>query len=66
MNMLKYLILSRGFWDTPAVKHTDMTHLTDDEEDDSHCSAGKSDQHEELEPEDKALREENYSYYYYP
>lgn len=55
MNMLKYLIHSRGFWDTPAVKHTDITHLTNDEEDDSHCSTGQSDQHEELEPEDEPL-----------
>lgn len=32
------------------------THLTDDEEDNSHGSTGQSDQHEELEPENKTLK----------
>lgn len=31
------------------------THLTDDEEDNSHGSAGQRDQHEELKPENQTL-----------
>lgn len=32
------------------------SHLTDDKEDDSHGSTSQSDQHEELEPENQALK----------
>lgn len=32
------------------------THLADDEEDDSHGSTEQSDQHQELEPENKTLK----------
>lgn len=32
------------------------SHLTDDEEDDGHCSAGQCDKHQELEPENETLQ----------